>query len=69
MKDWMIRAAKTFVQAFFGVLIPEVCVLLSGGFPESVPAAWAYLAPVTAAALSAGISALWNLILEKLKSE
>lgn len=64
MKDWMIRAIKTFVQAFFGVLIPEVCVMLNGGFPESVSAAWKVLAPVVAAALSAAISAVWNAVLE-----
>ena len=28
MADWLIRALKTFVQAFFGVLIPELCVIL-----------------------------------------
>ena len=26
--DWLIRAIKTFVQAFFGVLVPEVVVIL-----------------------------------------
>lgn len=64
MKDWMVRAIKTFVQTFFGVLIPEVCAMLSGGFPESVSAAWRVLAPVVAAALSASISAVWNAALE-----
>ena len=68
MKDWMIRALKTFVQAFFGVLIPEIVVLLNGGFPESWDAAWAYLAPVVAAALAAAIAAVWNIILEQLES-
>lgn len=67
MKDWMIRAIKTFVQAFFGVLIPELCVMLSGGFPESIDAAWLILSPVVAAALSAAISAVWNIINEHLK--
>lgn len=67
MADWIIRAIKTFVQAFFGVLIPEVCVLLNAGFPADLPSAWAYLAPVVAAGLSAAIAALWNLALEKLK--
>lgn len=66
MKDWMIRAIKTFVQAFFGVLIPEIVVLLNGGFPESWGAAWAYLAPVVSAALAAAIAAVWNIILEQL---
>lgn len=68
MADWMIRAIKTFVQAFFGVLIPEVCILLNGGFPESVEAAWVVIAPVVAAALSAAISAVWNILNEKLKA-
>lgn len=64
MKDWIVRAIKTFVQAFFGVLIPEVCLMLSGGFPESWGIAWAILSPVVAAALAAGISAAWNGIKE-----
>ena len=67
MKDWMIRTLKTFVQAFFGVLIPEVCILLNGGFPESIEAAWLVLSPVVSAALSAAICATWNIVNEKLK--
>jgi len=67
MKDWMIRAIKTFVQAFFGVLVPEFCVVLSNGFPENWGTAWAYLAPVVSAALAAAIAAVWNIILEKLQ--
>ena len=69
MKDWMIRAIKTFVQAFFGVLVPEICVMLNGGFPADWPTAWAILAPVVAAALSAAIAAVWNIILDHLKAE
>lgn len=63
MKDWMIRALKTFVQAFFGVLIPEAALLLRGGFPTSAEALKAAVMPVIAAALAAAISAVWNLIL------
>lgn len=69
MADWLIRALKTFVQTFLGVLIPEICVLLNGGFPESFETAWAILAPVAAAALSAAIAAVWNIVLERLKAE
>ena len=69
MKDWMIRSLKTFVQAFFGVLIPELCVILNQGFPESWSVLWALLAPVIAAALSAAICAAWNIILEQLQEE
>lgn len=65
MRDWMIRAAKTFVQAFFGVLIPAVTTLLSGGWPESWGAVWLLLSPTVAAALSAAIAAVWNLLLER----
>ena len=63
----MIRALKTFVQAFFGVLIPEAAAILRHGWPESWAAVWAYLAPVTAASLAGGIAAVWNIILERLK--
>ena len=69
MKDWMIRAIKTFVQAFFGVLIPAVCEMLRGGWPESWGKAWVILAPVVAAALAAAISAVWNIILEAVKDK
>lgn len=65
MRDWLVRALKTFVQAFFGVYVPAVCAMLSGGWPESVSAAWALLAPAAAAGLSAAIAAVWNLILER----
>lgn len=64
MKDWLIRAIKTFVQAFFGVLIPEIVLMLSGGFPESFDAAWKILSPFVAAGLSAAISAVWNIAIE-----
>ena len=67
--DWLIRTLKTFVQSFLGVLIPEVCLMLSGGFPESISALWRVLSPVVAAALSAAICAAWNIISECLKEE
>ena len=69
MKDWIIRSLKTFVQSFLGVLIPAVCTMLSGGFPESVHAAWVILAPTVAAALSTAICAVWNIALEKLRTD
>ena len=61
-KDILIRALKTFAQAFGGILVPEICLILSGGFPESWSAAWLVLAPILASALAAGISAAWNVI-------
>ena len=69
MKDWLIRAIKTFVQAFFGVLIPEICAMLQNGWPESWAKIWIILAPAIAAALSAAICAVWNIILEMMQEE
>ncbi len=66
MPDWLVRSAKTFIQSFFGVLIPEVCIILNNGFPASVDDAWKVLAPVVAAGLSAAICAVWNIINEQL---
>ena len=68
-RDIWIRAAKTFVQAFFGVLIPELCGMLQLGFPTDWPTMWAILAPVISAALAAAIAAAWNIVLQKLDSE
>ena len=65
--DWAVRALKTFVQTFFGVLIPAVCAILNNGFPDNWSVLWVALSPVVAAALSAAISAVWNIMLERLK--
>lgn len=69
MKDWMVRALKTFVQAFLGVLIPEICAVLNGFDFSDIGKNFMVLAPVSAAALAAGISAAWNIILEHMKEE
>lgn len=69
LKDWQIRALKTFVQAFGGILVPELVIVLNGNFPTNWSAFWAVLAPIICAALAAGISAAWNVILEKLKED
>lgn len=64
----MIRAIKTFVQAFFGVLVPAVVAMLSDGFPADLPTLWVILAPTVSAALAAAIAAVWNFILENSKA-
>lgn len=68
MKDWIERAIKTFVQAFLGVLVPEIVLILNGGFPD-VHHVWKILSPFVAAGIAAGISAVWNLWLEKVKAD
>ena len=67
LPDWMRRALKTFVQTFGGVVIPELCMVLSGGWPESWAKFWGVLAPVISSALAAAICAAWNIILEQLR--
>lgn len=69
MKDWVARTIKTAVQAFCGVLVPELVIVLNGGWPESWGALWACLSPVVSSALAAAICAAWNLVLERLKEE
>lgn len=67
MRDWKIRALKTFVQAFFGVLVPEIALILNNIEKyESLGSVWAVMLPVAAAGLAAAISAVWNIILERL---
>ncbi|MBR1811871.1 MAG: hypothetical protein IJ766_09570 [Clostridia bacterium] len=66
-KDIAIRALKTFVQAFLGVLVPEIVTILNGGFTD-VSTAWKALSPFIASALAAGISAVWNIVLAELKT-
>lgn len=65
MKDVIKRAVKTFVQAFFGVLVPEICVMLGGELPSSLEGWRMILIPLICSALAAGISAAWNTIARK----
>lgn len=69
LPDWVVRAIKTFVQAFFGVLVPELVAILNNGWPENWKSFWILLAPTVAAALAAAIAAVWNYILERLNKE
>lgn len=59
MNDISSRVLKTFVQAFFGVLIPELCVILNGVPLDFAPAAFV---PMLCASVAAGLSAAWNLL-------
>ena len=66
MKDVIKRAVKTFIQAFFGVLVPEICIVLSGAeLPASLEGWKMVVVPLICSALAAGISAAWNTIAVK----
>ena len=62
--DWAVRAVKTFVQAFLGVMIPAIIGVLNGGLPVDWGAVKITIASALMAALAAGISAVWNIALE-----
>ena len=64
MRDWLIRALKTFAQAFLGVFIPEIIAILSGNTMFRWDEWKTYLIPLGCSALAAGISAVWNMYLE-----
>lgn len=66
MKDWVIRALKTFVQATVAYFVANIA-LISQHVVEWDFANWkGWLMPILVGALSAGISAVWNIILEQL---
>lgn len=64
MKDWLARALKTFVQAIIPVFIANA-TLIGNHFVAWDWADWrGWLMPIIISAVSAGISAVWNLLLE-----
>lgn len=70
MSDIVVRALKTFIQAFFGTLLAEGSVVVSNIADwTDLKAVGAAFAPIVIAALSAGISALWNYLLTKFNTK
>lgn len=59
------RAGKTAVQAFFGVLIPEVVCWLTNIATINWSDWKTWCLPVVGAALAAAISAGWNTLINK----
>ena len=66
MKDWMVRALKTFIQAFLSAIIADAAII--GEALVDWEAGKHILLTVSIGALAAGISAAWNIVLEKLNS-
>ena len=69
INDLWQRAVKTFVQAFFGVFIPEVCAILANIENFDWNKWYVYIIPLVCGALSAGISAAWNGIINATDKE
>ena len=67
--DFLIRAAKTFIQAFVPVIIANIA-LIGNHVVNWDFADWkGWLAPILIAAVAAGISAVWNLIIERINAK
>lgn len=68
INDVWQRALKTFIQAFLGILIPEVVAILQSGLPESGQL-WYIFVPILCSAFASAISACWNLLNNALLKE
>lgn len=69
MKDWMIRAIKTFVQSTVAYFVANITMITSHVVNWDFADWKGWLMPVLIGALSAGISAVWNIILESMNSK
>ncbi len=67
--DFLIRAAKTFMQAFFASIVLNITAILTHIVNWDFSTWKSWLAPIIVAALSAGIAALWNFIIEKVNAK
>lgn len=67
LPDWLKRAIKTFVETFFTFIIMAISSKLSTGWPENWTVLKTTLISIVGGALSAAITAAWNIILERFK--
>ena len=66
MKDWAIRALKTFVQATVAYFVANAALITQHVVDWDFANWKGWLMPILVGALSAGISAVWNVILEQI---
>lgn len=69
MKDWLIRALKTFVQATVAYFVANITMITSHVVEWDFADWKGWLLPIIVGAGSAGISAVWNIILESFNSK
>lgn len=67
MADWLKRALKTFVQAFLSAIIADAAII--GEALVDWDAGKHILLTVGIGAVAAGISAAWNIILERVEGK
>lgn len=66
MKDWIIRALKTFVQATIAYFVANIAMITQHVVEWDFSDWKGWLLPIIVGAGSAGISAVWNVILESI---
>lgn len=66
MKDWIIRALKTFVQATVAYFVANIALITKHVVEWDFSDWKGWLLPIIVGAGSAGISAVWNVILESI---
>lgn len=69
MPDFLIRAAKTFIQAFIPVIIANIAAITTHVVNWDFADWKGWLLPILISAFAAGIAALWNFIIEKLNQK
>ena len=66
MKDWVIRAIKTFVQATVAYFVANIAMIANHVVNWDFTDWKGWLLPILTGCVSAGIAAVWNIILEAL---
>lgn len=66
MRDWMIRAIKTFVQSTVAYFVANITMITSHVVNWDFADWKGWALPLITGAISAGISAVWNVILEQI---
>lgn len=66
--DFLVRAAKTFIQAFIPVIVANITMIMTHVVNWDFADWKGWLMPIIISAVAAGIAAIWNLILEKINA-
>ena len=66
MRDWLVRALKSFVQATVAYFVANIAMITQHVVDWDFSNWKGWLMPILVGALSAGISAVWNVILESI---
>lgn len=67
MKDVLIRAVKTFIQSFLGIVIPEIIIILNN--PDQWRDWKTIILPFIMSGIASGISAIWNFAINKIEKD